>query len=331
MRRTGLLTLLVFLVAACGGDDPIPADQTGQAPKGGGDDGMEALKEYEGPAKQPAETAPKPEPVDPMKALETVARGALSSDDPEVQLEAIDKIHSGTGDRDQRARLVAQFLESEDADVRSTAATALGKMEVRPMAANLRTLLAKEKDALVRKEALLSLFALDGKNAVTDLLAIIENEDEHYSVRVSACQLLGRTGSDRAIPPLIKVLEEEFNESVRRECVAALAALKARRAIPQLIETLRDTNALVRTEAAKALGGMKAKKAAQALIDTLDLEEEDDIQVLEAVSRALGAIAGFGEDDLEDYLVTGNHTEAQKKAAVANWQEWWEENKADYQ
>ena len=329
MRRTCLAMLLVFLLAACGGDEKKSTDQPGKTSEGGG--GIQTLKKYEGAANGPEKPKAEPVAIDPVKAFENLTRDALASDDPEVQLEAIDKIFSAKGNREERARLVVQFLESEDEDVRSMAANAVGKMEVKALAANLRSLLARDKDPLIRKEAIVSLYALDGPSAVTDLIAIVENEDEHYSVRVSACQLLGRAGSDRAIKPLLKILEEDFNEAVRRECVAALAALKAVRAVPLLIEALRDANALVRTEAAKALGEMKAKKAASALLDALDLEEEDEVQVLEAISRALGKIAGFDDADLEDYLVTGNHTEAQQKAAVANWKEWWEENKADFE
>lgn len=332
MRRTCLAMLLVFLVASCGGDEGTPVDQPGKTPEGGGSGEISSLTPREGTApKEPEKPAPKPVPIDPTKALESLAKDALASDDPEVQLEAIDKIATGKGDRDRRARMVAQFLESDDPDVRSTAAGAVGKLEVKSVATNLRSLLAREKDNLVRKEALVSLFALEGSGATTDLIKVLENLDEHYSVRVSACQLIGRTKNDRGINPLVKVLEEDFNEAVRRECVAALSALKARRAVPQITEALKDANALVRTEAAKALGVLKAKKSVEALVDALDMEEEDDVQVLEAVTRALGAIVGLDEDEMEDYLITGNHTEAQQNAAVANWQEWWEENKVDYE
>jgi len=330
MRRTFLAFLLVFLVAACGGDEKKPTDTAGKKTPGGGDSGEIATLKARpgGETKTPDKPPP---PIDPTVALEKLADIAFGSEDPDVQIEALDKIFSATGNREKRAKIIARALDSEDEDIRSYAADVLGKMEVPSIAHNLRSLLARETDTLVRKQALVSLYALAGRDAVTDLITVLANEDEHYSIRSAACQLLGRTKSDRAILPLMKVLEEEFNESVRREAVAALAALSAKRAQKLIIEALSDSNSLVRTEAAKALGKMKTKKAVGPLIDALDLDEEDEIQVLEAISRALGAIIGLDKEDLQDYLLTGNHSEAQQKAAVANWQEWWEENQGDYE
>jgi len=331
MRWTILAALLVLFVVACGGEDQKPADPDGTKSGGGESRDLETLKRPAGGGEKAGPEKAAPVPVDPAVALEELANIAFTSDDPDVQIEALDKIFSAKGNREKRARLIARALESSDEDVRSYAAEVIGKMEVPSVAHDLRSLLARETETVIRKQALLSLYALAGADAVTDLIKVVENDEEHYNVRASACQLLGRSKNQRGLKPLMKVLEEEFNDTVRREAVAALAAMKAYRAEKLIIGALADRNALVRTEAAKALGILKSKKAVGKLIEALDLDEEDEVQVLEAISRALGKIIGLDKDELEDYLVTGNHSAAEQKAAVANWNEWWEENSGEYE
>jgi len=331
MRWTILAVLAMFLVVACGGDAADPADNGGNNAGSGESGDLATLKAPAGGGETPETEKKAPEPVDPAVALEEYANTAFSTDDPDVQIEALDKIFSSKADREKRARLIARALESSDDDVRSYAAEVIGKMEVPSIAHDLRSLLAKETVVVIRKNAVQSLYALAGMDAVTDLVKIVENTDEHYNVRAAACQLLGNSKNERGLKPLMKVLEEDFNDTVRREAVAALADMKAYRAEKLIIDALADSNALVRTEAAKALGVLKSKKAVGPLIEALDLDEEDEVQVLEAISRALGKIVGLGKEEMEDYLVTGNHSEAEKKAAVANWKEWWEENSGDYE
>jgi len=173
MRRTLIALLVVFVLAACGGDESKPADTDGQTPTGKGGGDIVTLKPPPPGQATPEKTPPPPE--DPTIALEKLANSAFESDDMELALEAIDKILNGSGDKGKRARLLARALEYDDPDVRSTAVVAIGKMEVPTVAPNIRSLLSREKDALVRKEAVVSLFALVNKEAVIDLVAILEN------------------------------------------------------------------------------------------------------------------------------------------------------------
>jgi hypothetical protein len=326
MHRSFLPFLLVLLLVACGGEEKkAPTEGGGGTAKDSG--GLKTLDRPE-TATQPDQ--PAPPPADPLLELTKMANLAFAGGDAETQLEAVDKIFSGKGDKTQRAMLIARALEAEDGDVRSYAAETLGKMEVKTLASNLRALLASEEEDFVRKQAVNSLFRLAGTGAVPDLVKTLSGEDENYTVRAISAQLLGRSGSKLAVRPLMTALEEDFNDSVRREAIVALATLKASEAKDLIIDSLRDANALVRTEAANALGRLEVKEAVEPLITALDPETEFEVQVLEAITKALGKIVGFDKEDMVDFLYDSNATEAQKKAIIENWKEWWQENKAEY-
>ena len=133
-----------------------------------------------------------------------------------------------------------EALEHEDANVRHSAAFALGRIEE-----------AQETEA---------------GEALKELLT-----DANEQVRAAAARSLGLLGVTEAVPLLVERLHDA--PAVRANASSALAMF-GDEAIPPLAEALQDEDPAVRAAAAEALGASKSAEAVAPLIDALSDEEE---------------------------------------------------------
>ncbi len=172
----------------------------------------------------------------------------------------------------QRIVLLTANLRSPDADDRIRAIEVLGEigMKAKEAVPVLITAL-KDQDADVRGSAAYALGEI-GKEAVPTLIAALE--DQEVFARSSAAYALGKIGKEakEAVPALIKALEDQ-DANVRSSAVRALGEIVpgAKEAVLPLIGTLEDQDANVRSSAVRALGkiGPGAKEAVPALIAAL--------------------------------------------------------------
>lgn len=140
----------------------------------------------------------------------------------------------------------------EEADVRSAAALALGKVGG-DNALDLLKSMAKSENATIKNYSLQALGMTGREETVPILLNALKDEDN--TVFASAAEALGRIGKP-VVPHLINLLEKENNAEDAR-CIAAwqLGTLRYTEAVPTLIEVVRhDQNTELVALAIWALG-----------------------------------------------------------------------------
>jgi HEAT repeat protein len=164
---------------------------------------------------------------------------------------------------DDGTRALIAVLQSEDANMREHAATALAKQ--------------------------------GAKGAVPALMAVV-CQDPDPDVREHAASALAVLGDTRATPALIDALKDN-DASVREHVASALGKLKDTRAISPLMNILRsDSNARVREHAASALGRIGGDEVSGAL--TQSYHQDGDIRVRAHAAYGLGLARDPGAFDL---------------------------------
>lgn len=330
MRRFLVVFLASLLIVACGGNDQPAESGTPDAAKTGGSDGggLKPLGEGSGDAAAtPAKPAEPAAPADPDVAVFRQAELWVRSGDAEDRMQAIVELRKAK-DQSKAGRYVARLLADEDESVREVAAQAIADFQYAGAAESLRNLLADEKSDIVRKQAIQSLFAIEKEKAVPDLVRVLK-EDPESSVQATAANLLGRSGSEEAVDPLIETLKDAFNERLQLETIAALRKLGAKKAVEPIMDALEYQSVLVRAEAAKALGELGEKKAVPALITAIGAENEDG-QVLIALSESLGKLTDLPKAKREEMTITDTTSLEQQAAILEAWKSWWEEHRSEY-
>ena len=285
----------------------------------------------------------------PAVLLIILATGALGYAQPRIPKEDIPS--------DVREQI--ERLYSDDPAERSSAAWALGKIgdkrAVEPLIAAL-----KDGDSNVRKAAADSLrttgwqpanafqkscllfaeqawgkLAELGKEGVDVLIAGLK--DENLRVRGNAAWTLGKIGDKRAVEPLLAALKDK-ESNVRRATSEALGKIGDKRAVEPLIAALKDEDSNVQRAAAEALGKIGDKRAVEPLIAAF---RDKDSHVRNNAAEVLGKIGKPAVEPLiavlrdKDSHVRNNAAEALRKITgkdfgedQAQWQRWWERNKA---
>lgn len=139
----------------------------------------------------------------------------------------------------------------EDADVRSAAALALGKVG-EDRALELLKQMANSENATIKNYSLQALGMTGREETVPILLNALKDEDN--AVFASAAEALGRIGKP-VVPHLINLLGTQNAEDAR--CIAAwqLGTLRYTEAVPHLLTVIRtDKNTELRALAIWALG-----------------------------------------------------------------------------
>ena len=235
-------------------------------------------------------------------------RACLTDDDAQVRRLAIEGLWE-----DERVSLVPTLsgllAHDPSADVRSTAATALGRFVLLGVLGEIAEAPARQaEDALrtawersgepvsVRRRVLESLSPTD----TAELHALIG--DAYYSdnelMRQSAIFAMGRSAN----PRWNKIVLSELNSrepAIRFEAAEAVGELAMRAAVQPLIQRLDDTDKDVREASALALGkigGPVARRALEALV------AGDDERLAEAGAEALEELM-FNSTHLDDMLL----------------------------
>jgi HEAT repeat protein len=202
-------------------------------------------------------------------------------------------LHNSEATR-EAAAAVLEALRDADADVRRSAAEALGGLKADTPAVVSGLLEAlRDADADVRRSAAEALGELKAGTpaVVSGLLEALRDTDA--DVRRSAARALGelKAGTPAVVSGLLEALCDT-DADVRRSAARALGELKAGTpaAISGLLEALRDTQREVRWTAAKALGGLKADTPAM-VSGLLEALRDNQRFVRWAAAWALGELA----------------------------------------
>jgi HEAT repeat protein len=237
------------------------------------------------------------------RALEAIGHDAgkalvKASRDKDVDLRNRAALILEKVDRNDALAAYIEALKDENAVVRSSAASSLGRFAQEPdekvVALKLIEAL-KDSDAPVRRSAAISLGAF-AYNA-TVIAALVEAlKDPDNKVRYSAAQSLISVHAEGkpVIPVLISALKDQ-DPQVRRDAVIWIGSLswEAKAAVPALIKLLRDPNADVLKNAIDALGKIDTAASAGVIVPHLvRLLSRRDEGIREA---ALGALVAIGE------------------------------------
>lgn len=202
-------------------------------------------------------------------------------------------------------------LGDGDADVRETAARALGDLDDPRAVAALVRALANDTDAGVRKMAAWALGEIESEEAVPALGAALR--DSSVEVRRMAIWALGEIESPEAVPWLIPAVRDADVE-VRRKAVWALGEIESEAAVDALAGALSDSDAEVRKTAAWAIGEIESVQAVPALAEAL---ADDNAEVRKTAAWAIGEIQPARAPQALIAALRDGNAEVRKTAAWA--------------
>lgn len=315
MRIILISLFAVFLLIACGGDEPAqndgevkPGTQPGTQP---GDPAP--AQPPVAPPPPPPTPAPKPDTAEEfLKKVES----KLASGDEDIRLEALELLMD-IEDKSEAGRLATTLFSDPSSDVREIAVRMLADLDYKRGSDDLRSLLGREKNSLVRKVAVQTLYGLIGNKCARDLIDIIDRSGEESSVKAIAASLLGQTDHELAGPALIRALGQ-IDTTTRVNALVGIQKLKPDRAVDPVIDLLEDMDPSVCVEAARTLGVLGDKKAIPQLMRLFD--DESNVGTFQAATDALSKLTGV--TNKYDY----NGSEEERTAALKAWKDWWKEN-----
>lgn len=204
---------------------------------------------------------------DPEVDFNPVFRLALTDPEESVRVDAIEGLWE-CQDRWLLEELIRLMEEDESIEVRSTAASNLGKY----------ALLGELQELLPR----------DAKRTREALLGTIQNSDEVLEVRRRALEAISPF-SDDAINDLIRDAYYMPELKMRASALYAMGVHCDPAWLPVLLTELKSPEAELRYEAARACGEMEDERAVAALADAT---HDPDGQVRRAAIESLGHIGG---------------------------------------
>ena len=178
---------------------------------------------------------------------------------------------------------LVQAIEDADSAVCLSAASALGKIGSEAAIPGLIKAL-KHADSAVRWRAAETLGKIGSEAAIPGLIKALKHA--YFDVRWRAAEALGKIGSEAAISGLLQALEDE-NSAVRLRTVSALGKIGSEAAIPGLVKALEDEDSAVRLRAEEALGKIGSEASVSGLVKAL---EDKDSAVRLRAAEALGKI-----------------------------------------
>jgi HEAT repeat protein len=182
---------------------------------------------------------------------------------------------------DKRKQVLIDALGDDDTSVRSFAAEALEKMEIRGM---LDTLAARIEsgEMLEKLRAVYALTDLKGEKIV-GLLAKA-SKDESEDVRAAAIRVLGRTGDYTVLRELVEALGDD-SPIVARTAVEAMAGFRDPRLLRPLMQSLKSKDAGVVERALEVVGNLGDKRAEDAMVY---FATKGNLKMRELAIKALG-------------------------------------------
>jgi hypothetical protein len=162
---------------------------------------------------------------------------------------------------------LVNLLDHRDAEVRRSAAAALGHWRVETSVPVLIPLL-QDPDWLTAARAARTLGQMGSEAALPALIEALHYE--WLGDRADAATALGQLGSETALPALAQSLRDE-DWAVRRNVVSAIGQINTGASVPLLITALEDPHFYVSYAATEALG-RAGSKAVPALLTVLAQE-----------------------------------------------------------
>ena len=221
-----------------------------------------------------------------------------------------------------------ELLSHPDGEVRNYAASCLAAFADKRALPGLLKLLS-DSDVRVRSPAVYALGRIGDKRVVPDLVKLLS--DSNYRVRSSAAAALGEIGDKKPVPDLIKLLSDP-DYIVRYRTIEALGKIGSDQAAGTLISSLSDPDRLVRQATAKALGQIGSLEAVGPLIACLkETPMKGPISTAtrrfpRRVMEALEKITGQSFGDYRKAIL-----DAELREIIQKWQNWWQENKEEFQ
>jgi len=141
----------------------------------------------------------------------------------------------------------------------------VGRFQTQSSVEELIKTLGEQEEAQVRRTAASLLGKVGGVQAVDVLVAALDDADEQ--VCAAAVASLGRIGDRRSVSPLCAMLKSECN--LRQHAAEALGEIGDPRAVGALIGALGDARYVVRIAAIRALGRIGDRRAIEPLVTVL--------------------------------------------------------------
>lgn len=198
----------------------------------------------------------------------------LSSDNPELQREAVLALGAIGGDAKSKSTDILKLLDNSKFPFRETAAYALGRLKVAEAVPSLKKTIDVADNPVLQLASVWALVQIDPANdeyiklAVPHLVTALDNK--RPQIRLEAARTLAQLGpkSKNAVSALRKKLTDE-DPDVRRESLAALAEIgpASSAAVPDIVKLAEKDGTEVRPLACYALGriGPDAKSAVPVL------------------------------------------------------------------
>lgn len=186
------------------------------------------------------------------------------------------------GPRPDTLAQLSALLKDSDPDVRSGAASALGKTK-NPAAIPELITLSQTDTPQVRRVAIEAIAFIGNIAGQATLIQAINDPNADNEARIEAATGLGRIGTPIAITTLIRALDD-FDLKLRIAAQGALARI-GMPAVPDLMQTIKSTNPVIRKEICWIFGAI----GSPSLNGSLETALKDPVKdVREAAARALG-------------------------------------------
>lgn len=113
--------------------------------------------------------------------------------------------------------ILAVLTNGEEAELRTKAAFAVGKLGANTSALELTKILSEEKENMVKWQLIHSLGELKDKNAVPALLVLARNQREKLNLRVEAIATIRMINDPDSLPSLFEAYVSENEKTLRAE------------------------------------------------------------------------------------------------------------------
>ena len=204
--------------------------------------------------------------------------------------------------------------ESEDKQLRRSAAHSIGRGKDRGAINTLQDLYGNVKDPEIRRSVISAAGnSVDEQQAFTFLLNVAKN-DADYESRKTAVRNLGRFENENAADELMKIYSSEAHHEVKRAALRALGETKTARSQTRLLEIARtDTNPELRKTAIRVL----SERGEAAVDDLLKLfDSEQSTEVKRAVLQTLSDIKSTRVEDKFFEVAKGNDAIEVRRQAI---------------
>lgn len=163
---------------------------------------------------------------------------------------------------DKRKEALVKFLRDEDEHIRTMAAEAMERLEIRTKMDSFAELLSSG-GKLDKLRAVYALGSLRGREVTTVLLTGVTDPIE--DVRAAVVRVLGKVSDTRVLPNLVECLKDE-SPIVARVAIDALSNYKEPQLLGPIMQMLKSKDPGVVERAIDAVSRSGDKRAEQAML-----------------------------------------------------------------